>query len=424
MRPRSASRRRGVLLAFPRKIVEHPALSAAAMFVLVGGAVAINWSHGKLTMPAAEHADVEAPKGAEAPKPTEATEPAAGAKLPAGAPAVAAAEPLPAPKTKEADSATATGLFKGEAANKPAAPQEDSTPIALETPSGTYGVRRAAAHRPAVAVATPAPAKAAPARMKNIASDGKLGKYDSSLDDRFAGKDEAAGPNGVGSVTRGGSGGAVGGVLGVTGGGGRAAANEGAKSSAPDELSGNTVAEKAATGATTPSHGYAGDKTATGKPTPAASSSQHSWQLSEAATPPAAPPPPPATARAPATARDQDYLLRSQAQPAPAVQKPAANARNFDVVRKQADEYAKTGRCEEAIKLFQELDRANQHLSPGERVGWVRCLTRARPPGRGAAAARRAQAGEEGHQRADPGRRARARRLQAARRGPGPGEEG
>src|SRR4051812_30976820 len=46
--------RRGVLLAFPRKIMQHPAWAMAAMFTIVGGALAINWSRGKLAMPAAE----------------------------------------------------------------------------------------------------------------------------------------------------------------------------------------------------------------------------------------------------------------------------------------------------------------------------------------------------------------------------------
>jgi hypothetical protein len=59
---------------------------------------------------------------------------------------------------------------------------------------------------------------------------------------------------------------------------------------------------------------------------------------------------------------------------AAAVQKPAANLRNYDVLRKQADELAKTNHCDEAIKLYTELQKSSQRLTPTERVNWVRCL--------------------------------------------------
>src|SRR6185312_4935019 len=69
------------------------------------------------------------------------------------------------------------------------------------------------------------------------------------------------------------------------------------------------------------------------------------------------------------------YFSRSQAQTGPAaVQKPASSTRNLEVARKQADEFAKSGRCEEAIKLYEELEKAKQPISPTERASWVRCL--------------------------------------------------
>lgn len=330
--------RRGILLAFPRKIVEHPALSAAAMFVLVGGAIAINWSHGKLAMPAAEHAETDAPKPTESPK----VEPEVAAAAPA-------AEPMPAAKLKEGGKAE-NALYKGgELENKPA---EDKTQIALQTPSGPMAVERPVAHHPSGtatgSTATPAPKKAAPARMKNIAVDGKMAKYDSSVDDALLGsKDNGAG---------------VGGVVGGSAGGGRGVvANERAKSSAPEELAQQPVlAEKEPA-----------------KRAHAAASGDQAYRNA----PPAAPPP--ATAAAPSTvtstppASSRDgYFARSQAQTgAPAVQKPSSNSRSFDVLRKQADELAKSGRCEEAIKLYQELEKSSQYISPTERVSWVRCLT-------------------------------------------------
>ncbi|HEX6837965.1 MAG TPA: zf-HC2 domain-containing protein [Polyangia bacterium] len=340
--------RRGILLAFPRKIMEHPALSAAAMFVLVGGAIAINWSHGKLAMPAAEHAETDAPKPTESPK----VEPEVAAAAPA-TPAPPVAEPMPAAKEKEGGKAE-NALYKGgDFENKPAA---DKTQIALQTPSGPMTVERPVAHHPSGtatgstatgSTATAAPKKAAPARMKNIAVDGKMAKYDSTLDDALGSKDEGA---------------SVGGVVGGSAGGGRGvAANERAKSSAPEELAPETVlAEKAPA-----------------KRAHAGASADQSWRNA----PPAAPPPP--TAAAPSTVtstpaastRDNGYFARSQAQTgAPAVQKPSSSSRSFDLLRKQADEFAKTGRCEEAMKLYQELENAKQYLSPTERVSWVRCL--------------------------------------------------
>ncbi|HEX9104812.1 MAG TPA: zf-HC2 domain-containing protein, partial [Polyangia bacterium] len=347
--------RRGVLLAFPRKIVEHPALSAAAMFVLVGGAIAINWSRGKLAMPAAEQAEVDTPKPTEAPRPPEV------------ATATPAAEPMPASKAKElerADNAKAeNALYKGDAENKPA---EDKSQLALAGAKGSeYAVQRPVAHHATGTVATAAPKKAAPARMKNIAADGKMGKYESSLDDALAAKDEAAaGPAG--------SGGVVGGVVGGgAAGAGRGVMNEGGKSSAPDSLSQTTTAEKAPARDATKGHGYAAAAPAAAQPAPAPSTRSASSEQTWRNTAPAAPPP--ATTSAPSSTSN-GYYLRKQADAAP-VQKPAGNARSYDVMRKQAVEYAKTGRCVEAIKLYQELDKASQHLSPGERVPWVRCLT-------------------------------------------------
>ena len=333
--------RRGILLAFPRKIVEHPALSAAAMFVIVGGAFALNWSHGKLAMPAATDEKV----ALDAPKPTEAPlAPKGGAVATSGegaAAAAPAAEPMPASKAKE----------EAEAENRPA---EDKTQLALQTQTGPYAVQRPVAHRGAAAtnaVATPAPKKAAPARMKNIAADGKLAKYDDTLAAPMGtSKDESE---------------RVGGLVGAGAGGGRADVNkEGAKSSAPGVLVPETATATANEKAPSKAHAAGGDQARYRNAAPA---------------PAAAPAPPPPTvvmSTPPASStRDSGYFARSQAQTgAAAVQKPAANARNFDLLRKTADELAKTGRCDEAIKLYQELEKSSQYLSPTERVSWVRCL--------------------------------------------------
>jgi hypothetical protein len=317
--------KRGMLLAFPRKIVEHPALSAAAMFVLVGGAIAINWSHGKMAMPAAEHATVDAPK------PTEVEPEATTDKLGKAANGPAA-EPMVAAKDKEAE-------------------QADDNSVSLATGKGNYTVERPAAHR---AVATAAPKKAA-LRTKTIASDGKAAKYDNAFGDTLGAKDEAG--NDVNGLEGGAPGGVAGGAI---GGGGRGAASEAAKSSAPSDLTRKSVAEKAPAREDKQevAHGYKAS------PPPTVTMPQ--------APPPPAPAPTAAASTPASTSNERDYgAYRSQQQ---AVAKPAGSARNYDVLRKQADDWAKTNRCDEAIKAYEELDKSSQRLLPNERVQWVRCL--------------------------------------------------
>jgi hypothetical protein len=342
--------RRGVLLAFPRKIMQHPALSAAAMFALVGGAIAINWSRGKMAMPATAEQSVDTPKQ---------TEVAA-----ASPPKVPAAEPMPGVKHKEQageDDKPAELALDNKNANEgvaykdgpgvtggKAGDQVDKTRIALETPSGTMTVQRPTAHR---AVATPAPKKEAPpAKMRSVATDGKAkgAKYDSSVSDdtlSSLGKDEA---------------GRAGLSNGVVGGGGRGVA-ENAKSSAPQDLERKKVAEVA-------EKAPARD---------AAKQAQHGYATSSGAPAAASPAPPPVTSStSPSSEREESGYYRAQNQaaaPQTVVQKPA-QTRNYESLRKNAVEWAKTGRCDEAIKGYQELENAQQYIPPNERVHWIHCL--------------------------------------------------
>ncbi len=338
--------RRGVLLAFPRKIMQHPALSAAAMFAIVGGAIAFNWSRSKMAMPGADHGAAESAKQDEAnaktvdsPKPTEGT-----------AAATPAAEPMAAYKNKEQNELAAGakgsgGPSGGEFADK------TKTNLALETDTGKYTVQQPVAHH---ALGTTAPAKPAPARMKSIAVDGKFGARKGKLDDLSAGDEK----NALGGVERGVSGGVVG------GGGGRASTNGNVKSSAPEEIGRTAVAEKAP----------ARDDDAA-----QASSSRRGYD----APPPAPSAPMPVAASAPPTTtpsssdRESGYRAQAQsAQGAPVtVAKPSSVTRNYVGLHKQADEWAKSGRCQDAIKLYQELEKSSQRISPTERVNWIRCLT-------------------------------------------------
>ena len=53
---------------------------------------------------------------------------------------------------------------------------------------------------------------------------------------------------------------------------------------------------------------------------------------------------------------------------------PAGPNRETEALRKKADEAAKSNRCDEAIKLYQELDKLSQYVTPTERLNYVRCL--------------------------------------------------
>jgi hypothetical protein len=81
----------GKLLSFPRRVMQHPGLLAAASLMVIGGALGLNWSKGHLFMPAAERtpamaepAKVDLPKGATT------------APVVAAAPAATPATPAPA----------------------------------------------------------------------------------------------------------------------------------------------------------------------------------------------------------------------------------------------------------------------------------------------------------------------------------------
>ena len=315
--------RRGVLLGFPRRIAEHPAWAAAAMFAVVGGAIAINWSRDKMTMPAAT-------ERAEAPPPVEA------------APASAA---LP-PEAVVAKSEQAKG--KAGAALR-AADEKDSTRIALDAPPlGTLTVQRPAAHRAAVAAkASPTP----PAKMKKIAAKSE------SVD--------ALGDDAVGGLA-GATSGPVGGAASGTGGDGRGSLGEGsAKSSAPQRLSRGGKAEEQPQQETN-IHAYTAPSTASG-------GAPAGWGANAppAATVPATPSPAPQALRREAASRD----VPPPPAPRSSVQSAAAPARDVESLRKRADDSARSGRCDDAIKLYQQLDRESQYVTPTERANYVRCLT-------------------------------------------------
>lgn len=324
--------RRGVLLAFPRKIVEHPAWAAAAMFAIVGSAVALNWSRGKLAMPMAEKAEA----------PATAT-PTASPTVPAAP----AAEPAVGEKNKEdAAKVGVLGALKGG---------KDSggdTKLLLDAePAGRLTVQRPATHH---AVTTGAPAKM-PA-MKKVAKtklpSGGLAD-DSLIVDGKSGEGAADKPRAASAPA--GAGGAA------TRGADVAATEAEEKSSSPQSLSRAKNEDQSRYVASAP------------KPSPpAASAPTQSWpsnpRVSVQQGPVANTAPTPVMETPPA--REQ-YRAKAQS----SVQAPATPSRDIETLRKRAVDLATTGRCEEAIKAYQELEKRTSFISPTERIHYVRCLT-------------------------------------------------
>ncbi|HEX4459360.1 MAG TPA: hypothetical protein VIA18_15380, partial [Polyangia bacterium] len=102
-----------------------------------------------------------------------------------------------------------------------------------------------------------------------------------------------------------------------------------------------------------------------------------------AASPPmaSAPPPPAARAVAPspvvaAPASAQQSQTRGgyygSSLPAP---KAAAPQQQTEDLHARADELVRANRCDDAVKVYAELDRRAQRMSPKERANYVRCLT-------------------------------------------------
>jgi hypothetical protein len=336
--------RRGVLLAFPRKIVEHPAWAAAAMFAIVGSAVALNWSRGKMAMPTAS----DETKAAESPVVT-------------SVPAVA--EPVPAEKTadKSKEEAEAGKLgatlgavgSKGDAV-KGGADYKDATKISLDAPpAGRMTVQRPATHHAAAEM----PAKLAPppdVKMKKVAKTVAAPQRD-LVDDSIAADGEVGGVvNGAGGASR---------SSGVA---------EGApKSSAP--ASGTRKAEELAKERQKQA-GYYAPPPPAAKPSPTPSQ-QQTWANNS----PASPPPQAAVANTSpvpvtettSTGREEDRY-RGKAQSS--VQGPTQQSADVEALRKKLIDYATSGRCAEAVKTFQELDKRTAFISPKERVQYARCL--------------------------------------------------
>jgi hypothetical protein len=363
-------KQRGKMLMFARRMVSHPAYAAAAAVVIVGGAVAYNFSMGHIAMPAAEKALHEplAPQAPAAATPTVDEPQAVGGTLPAGAP-------------EEKPAAPAPGIAKPMESFASHHASEPKMVLKTEAPA-EYAVTRAPARKEA-------PGVAMDGRMRAADKVGYLGKGKDSSLDVLSDHDD-----GVIDLQKQQSGGAAGGSISTR----RHSASSG-------ELARGETEKNVVTGA-----GVAM------KPAPVVA----------AAPPP--PPPEPAkrpakkmameendrqaeggvvarnqAATAPTTAAPAPAAVPAPAQPAPgvqALQQPSQQQREISsnespsqtavadnkarrkggedqalAMKKKAQAAADNGNCDEAKKIYEEIDKQfPKYLTATDRAAYTRCV--------------------------------------------------
>lgn len=365
---------RGKVLSFFRKVATHPAYAAAAMFAIVATAAGVQWSRGKLLMPAPEAAPAVTATGTTAEPATPAAVPVAAAEAPEPA-AGAGGQALALDPAKEATNSD--DLTQDDLTQKVRAPARPTTKLAppkaaaykgdldkampskdeatryfsdTKTNKPADGLFNDGANmrgQPGAGYAMPAAKKTAPKR-----DESNLSGLESAGDQAIYGGKVSGGE---------GSGGTLGGV------GTRRRAGS---SSTPGSWNGNVTDAPAGRGA----------------PAPASTAPVAA---------PAAPPPP---AEKPAAVKSEEVpreLLdgrmqqqqqgpssgtikggkQSLSQPnAPSQQQ--AFSRTADAMRKKAEELANSGRCDDAVKLYKQLETTypSYRIGPVERMPFVRCL--------------------------------------------------
>lgn len=365
---------RGKLLSFPRRVMQHPAWAAAAMFVIVGSAITLNAVRGKLMMPAASApqpqaetaatpaASASAPPAVEASGGVGAAAPEEKAvlggiskdKQVAAEPAHPAAASAPAPEmAKKRLSAPA----KVAVAYKPAAPAKNDQDDHLTMSVGGKGGLRA---EPSPPPASPTVESTRAVSESSHAAAKKMAKGD-QLDDLL----NAPGEGGAASDGRAALAG-----QGTRGGGG-AAGSPAAKSSAPAGVAHLSKEEERSLG------NVAADEVASA---PAGVVAQApAPYVARHRAPPSSSYPAPAAA-APATAAGPPPPVQVQASygygnSLPPPKAAAQQQQQAEDLHQRADGLVRAGRCDEAVKLYAELDRRAQRMSPKERANYVRCLT-------------------------------------------------
>jgi hypothetical protein len=380
---RRAPQKMGKMLTFARRVVSHPGYAAAAALLLVGGAVGLQFARGGLSMPPREAAPVaaEAPKPAAAPmSPVVAAPPVEQPGASNAEPAAAADEKTIADKTYEPKKKVAEGGELATAAPKPEPKPEvakDRKAVVADDTAPELVLSQRSAPKAHHAFAKSAPSK--PAEESNdLVLEGKLSS------NTHVGKvrDTAGGSRGVEGLD--GLGGVAGGQTGSAG-GGRAAGGPsyGApnpyrapqpKMDAPAEPQAQPQAQTAprreviARGEPQPvSPSYA-------PPTTAAPSWNANGTTSQAAPPPPAPTPAPTQ-----TIAGMPAGQVAQATPTPQKNEESRVnnlASTAETLRRKAEDAANSGRCDEANKLYRELETRypTYSLQPRDRLPWVKCL--------------------------------------------------
>ncbi len=356
---------RGKLLAFPRKIVQHPAWAAAAMFVIVGGAITINALRGNFAMPTTSSST--AVETVSAPVP---------ASPPLAQP-VAASDDAVASKTAKAeapyggaiaDKLEAKKSAPPSAKHRKAGPSDEGEALGgvggLAVKNATSGGGGAAVAKPSLRAGKQAAldsddmkliqdgslvggrAKDAPAKPA-ATSVARLSKEEEHALDQAA----APAPSATNEPER------------------ERAVTAAPASAAPPPPSAPAPSESVAQSSTPSAYGYKGYRAQ--PPQPASVMPQTAAQAPPMAMVQSSAPPPQASA--PARAQQQQ---RSRGYTS-ALSAPAATAPQPQVedLHQRADDLVRANRCDDAVKVYAELDRRSQRMSPKERANYVRCLT-------------------------------------------------
>jgi hypothetical protein len=305
---------RGKVLQLFRKVAMHPGYAAAAALLLVGGAVGVQWSRGKLAMPPPAASEVEAPSA-----------PAVAAPPPAPLP-VEAAKPEAVPLKKEAEKdRDSTKLFlDAKVDGKP-------TPMPVSRPEPKAAPAKA-----------PAPARAA-------RKDDLDGLVDGEGFGAAAPADKTGSLGSLGTVGKGSYGPGRGGSAGASGEDLKLMQRnfpEMPRPAKPAPALHRAVEPKAAAPLERAREEQA--------PAPQAEMRQNAAPHAAAPPPPVAPP---AATSAPASAASQQVAIS-----------PAA-------LRAKAEELAASGRCDEAVRLYQQLESQypSYALTPQQRLPYVQC---------------------------------------------------
>ena len=372
---------RGKMLAFVRRVATHPGYAAAAGALIIGGAIGLQWSRGALFM---------APKEAQ---PAMASAPAPSTEAVAATPPVLPENAPPENEKTVAENEKKPAGF----ADKAGAPAKEgaSDDMKLLQPkldgySSSQGSKKSAESKvflgavdKQLSVRSDPPPKSRSKigyQLDSANGQGLLGPKDNAP---AAADEDSASSGSVGSV----------GDVYARGGGGAAGKSD-ANAQNPGGYGGRAATGKVSSALSTkgaPS-GSAGGTWNAQPSSPAYQSGSTAPAPVAAAAP--APPPPPTEKPVVRGESQQAYDGRSQAASTSSLSKnhaAAANqaqapstpapqqstlARNAEALRKKADELASTGRCDEAVRLYSELERTypSFRIAPQDRLPYVRCL--------------------------------------------------